>query len=250
MSPLDISQMMGLMFPNGQPAGTPQLAASPKVRAQQQLQSAENAEPIDPSAPIPFHPSQKSLTQAPEMSLTGMDISRIAAAQKRAVERGVLSPELAKYMLSMAMVEGHSDRLGVRVGNEMEIDPNVGFYASRRFKNSLSEMGLEEGKDYFTYQAKDKSQKMQNYIQPLEGSPAMSAAILGEKAKLKAAGGTVEGALKTYNGKGKAIENVPNGKPVTADAKRYLARLLEAHELLSHPSNARIVGYHARELAK
>lgn len=249
MNPLDISQMMGLMYPNGQPAGAPQMPMLPKAEAQERLQSVEKAEPADLSAPIPFYPSRKSLTQDPEMSLTGADVSSIAAAQKRAVERGVLSPKLAEYMLAIAMTEGHSARMGVISGNPTNIDPDAGFYASQRFKHSLSEMGLEEGKDYFTYRAKDRSNKMQNYIQPLQGSPAMAAAILGEKAKLQIAGGTDEGAIKAYNGKGKATEYI-YGKEIPADTKRYLAKVLEARELYSHPSNASIVGYHKREREK
>ncbi len=243
MNHLDMSQMMGLMYPNGQPAGAPQM--------QMQMQKIEAAEPTDPFEPVLFSPSQKYINEGleQERTLTGEDIASIAAAHKRAVERGVLSPQLAEHLLPMAMVEGWGSALGVRTGGKVEIDPDVGFYASQRFKHSLSEMGLEEGKDYFTYQAKDKTNKMQNYIQPLQGSAAMSAAILGEKSKLKVAGGTLEGALKAYNGKGKATEYVL-GDPVPADTKKYLAKVLEAKRLLAHEANAKIRNYYGREFSK
>ena len=221
MNHLDMSQMMGLMYPNGQPAGAPQMSMQP--RAQERLQAVEEMEPVDLELPVPFSPSQKYIDERSkqEQSLTGEDIASIAAAHKRAVDKGVLSPELANFLLPMSMIEGRGSDLGVKTGKKADVDPSVGFYASQRFKNSLSEMGLEEGKDYFTYRAVDKLDKkrrMQNYIQPLQGSPAMSAAILGEKAKLEIAGGTVKGAIKAYNGNGTAIEYV-DGKPILSSVR-------------------------------
>ena len=241
MNPVDLSQMMGMMYPNGQPATPPQA----------QMQKVEATEPTDPFEPVPFSPSQRYIDEGldQERTLSGADLASIAAAHKRAVERGVLSPQLAEHLLPMAMVEGWGSDLGVRTGKKVDIDQAVGFYASQRFKHSLSEMGLEEGKDYFTYQAKDKTNKMQKYIQPLQGSAAMSAAILGEKSKLQVAGGTLEGALKAYNGQGKATEYL-DGKPVPADAKKYLAKVLEAKKLLAHESNAKLRNYYSREFSK
>lgn len=251
MNPLDMSQMMGLMYPNGQPAGAP---PRPRAQAQQQLQGMEEMEPVNPDLSIPFSPSQRYIDEGSkqEESLNGYDVDSIAAAHKRAVDRGVLSPELAKYLLPMSMVEGRGADMGVKTGKKTDIDPSVGFYASQRFKHSLSEMGMEEGVDYFTYRAVDKldkMRKMQTYIQPIGGSPAMAAVILGEKAQLKIAGGTLEGAIKAYNGNGTAIEYI-DGKPIPADAKRYLAKVLEAEKLLAHPDNERLSRTYRQASAK
>ncbi len=187
------------------------------------------AEPQPPKS-LPFYPSDRHIkyNQAPEKSLTYDDVEAIAKARRQAEEAGVLTPELGEHLLPIAMTEGWGGKMGVVGGGK-------GFYASQRFRSALDKMGLEEGKDYSSY-----FMKGEKYISPIEGSPAMAAVILGEKAKLKQAGGTLEGAVKSYNGKGKAMEEY-DGKLVPADVDVYWKKVSEAARLLQHPLNAGLV---------
>jgi hypothetical protein len=198
------------------------------------------ATPVKESAfppPVPFYPSQRhvALDWEPEKSISTDALTKIADAQKRAEKTGVLTPELGKHLLPIAMVEGWGEGMGVK-------DTNA-FYASRRFVDSLSKMGLEEGVDYTKTLVKGEPHIIPN---PRGGNaPALAAAILGEKAKLKGVS-TVADAIKRYNGKGKAVEEEGNpGDPdytrTPADVNVYWKKVQEAKRMLEHPANAPFV---------
>ena len=189
-------------------------------------QPSWEAAPAVQEGPIPFHPSEKSLRQAPEKSLTAEHISTIAKARRLAEEKGVLTPELGDHLLPMAMTEGWGPTMGVRTDNA--------FYASPRFKKSLEHMGMQDEKDYFTTYIRGEP-----HVIPRPNSangPSWAAAILGEKAKLQGVR-TPEDAVKRYNGKGKAMENA-DGELVPADVDVYWKKVQEARRLLTHEKNA------------
>lgn len=226
MDPL--SALMGLAFPNGMPMGMPQ---------QQPLQQATmQAEPELPP-PVPFYPSARHIERdwAPEKSIDEISLTKIADARRLAEKTGVLTPELGAHLLPMAMVEGWGEGMGVK-------DTNA-FYASRRFQSALDKMGLKEGADYNKTLINGEPHIMPY---PKGGNgPALAAVILGEKAKLRG-DPSIEGAIKRYNGAGKAIEEEGNPGDLhytrtPADVNVYWKKVQEAKRMLEHPSNAPFV---------
>ena len=200
----------------------------------------------DPEAPkpLPFYPSQKHLTKnwKAEQSLTEQDVVAIALARRQAEDAGVISSEIGKYMLPIAMVEGWGSGMGVKGDNA--------FYASQRFKSAINKMGLEENKDYVTSNIPGKGQ----HIIPREGrgnGPRWAAAILGEKAAVARGRGksTPEDVVKAYNGKGKAKEEF-YGALIPADVDVYLGKVKEAHDLILHPKNYGIAQRFAKEYGR
>ena len=177
---------------------------------------------------LPFYPSERHIkyNQAPEKSLTTDTVESIAKARRLAEETGVLTPELGEHLLPIAMTEGWGAGMGIKGDNA--------FYASRRLKDSLAKMGLEDGTDYTTSYVKGEP-----HISPIptdDNGPRLAAVILGEKSKLKGIK-TVEDAVKRYNGKGKAMEEY-YGATVPADVNVYWKKVSESKRLLDHPINA------------
>lgn len=194
------------------------------------------------NAALPFHPSDLSLRQDPEITLSTKDVTDIARARRLAEHHKILTPELGEYLLPMAMTEGESGRMGIIEGNER-------FYASKRFKSFLDNMGMKEGEDYTKVQYKGEP-----HFKIDSANPAMAAVILGEKSRLQQAGGTVEGAIKAYNGKGKAWERGANAQGVDidipADVELYLKKVQKAKELLEHPKNSSIYNHFNSEYGR
>ena len=190
---------------------------------------------IEDDATLPFHPSDLSLRQDPEKTLNAREVTAIARARRLAESQGVLTPELGEYLLPMAMTEGEGGGIGIIEGNER-------FYASKRFKSYLDKMGMKEGEDYTKV-----THKGEPHFKIDSANPAMAAVILGEKSRLRQAGGTVEGAIKGYNGRGKALERGANAQGVDieipADVELYLKKVQKAKELLEHPKNSSIYNH-------
>lgn len=190
---------------------------------------------IEEDATLPFHPSDLSLRQKPETSLNAREVTDIARARRLAVSQGVLTPELGEYLLPMAMTEGEGGGIGIIEGNER-------FYASKRFKSYLDKMGMKEDEDYTKVQYKGEP-----HFRIDSANPAMAAVILGEKSRLKRAGGTVEGAIKGYNGRGKGVEAYTD---IPADVELYLKKVQKAKELLEHPKNSSIYNHFNSEFGR
>jgi len=197
--------------------------------------SRQKEVPVEqPFAVLPFYPSMRYIDRkwAPESSLTTEGVNHIAAARRLAEKTKVLTPELGEHLLPIAMVEGYGAEMGVR--------QDQAFYASRRFRDALSKMGLVEGEDYISVYLKGEKHYMpaSNYKKP-ENSPRMAAAILGEKASVARDKGdiTAEAAIKRYNGSGSGTEDV-YGQPVPADVNVYWEKVKEASQMLRHPRNA------------
>jgi hypothetical protein len=85
---------------------------------------------------ITYYPQKRYIEKnlAPESSLTKADFAALALAQRRAVETGVLTPELAKQMIPMAITEGWSANHGVR--------EDLMLYASPQNIERFKKMGL------------------------------------------------------------------------------------------------------------
>lgn len=220
-----LAAMMGLMFPNGQPGGLPANSAF-WLPQQETVVPTGNMPPArevlpEVTGPLPFYPAERYVKyrHAPETSLTAEDLSQIAAARRQAEKAQILSPELAEQLLPMAMVEGEGLKLGI-------LENQGGYYASRQLMKKLSDMELEEGKDYLTSYIKGEK-----HVVPLKGSPALAAVILSEKAALKHVGGDVEKAVTAYN----------IGTPT------HWEKVKEARRLLSHPMNEKFYQHFDRE---
>ena len=183
---------------------------------------------IEDHVALPFHPSDLSLRQAPESSLTAKHVTDIARARRLAESHGVLTPELGEYFLPMAMTEGWGSTMGVKTDNA--------FYASPRFKTMVNQMELKEGKDYSLKKIKGEPHIAPHVTE--ENGPRWAATILGEKSRLKGVM-TAEDAVKRYNGQGTATEYVGyDDTPVPADVNVYLKKVQKAKELLAHPKNS------------
>lgn len=214
--------LMQMASPNPPPAPPPQ-------QDLQQMATLGKRQPTIPMQSVPFYPSEAHIKYkwAPEQTLQPEVVDSIAKARRMAETSGVLTSELGEHLLPIAMVEGWGGSMGINGGTK-------DYYASRRMLNSLDKMGLMEGKDFDTY-----SSNGDKYVEIKRSSPAMAAVLLSEKAKLKMAGGTVEGAVKAYNGYGKAQEEM-YGDTVPADVDVYWNKIQTAKRLLAHPLNQQL----------
>ena len=195
---------------------------------------------IEDDATLSFHPSDLSLKQAPEKSLTAKEVTSIASARRLAESQGVLTPELGEYLLPLAMIEGWGPTMGVRNDNA--------FYASTRFKKMMGQMGLKK-EDYTLTKIKGEP-----HIYPIvttENGPRWAATVLGEKSRLKGVV-TTEDAVKRYNGKGTATEYMgyDNTEPVPANVGVYWKKIQKAQELLEHPKNSSIYNHFNSEYGR
>ena len=207
---------------------------------------------------VKIYPSQRYLDKnlAPEQSLTVEDISALAKASKQAQEKGVLSPELASYLLPMAIVEGRSGNYGI-------VTDALGLYPKKatlkRFKDmnlGIGEQGKLKDSDLFFQESPSvalKNGKSDPVIRmiPGRGDPdtmaRTMATILGEKASLKGVIST-DDAIKRYNGKGRALETA-DGVTMQADVDIYLEKVKEAKHLLEHPKNKEVLELFYKEMA-
>lgn len=84
----------------------------------------------------PYYPQKRYVEKglAPETALNSADFIEVSMAARRAVENGVLTPELAKYMVPMAMVEGWSGNYGIR--------GDMALYASKENIDRFQRMGI------------------------------------------------------------------------------------------------------------
>lgn len=239
----ELAMLMGLAFPNGQPGG----AMRAPMQQQQQAGMPPQEEPpfpkLDDDPFIPYVPQERYVKYglAPEMKLKASEIEEIARVRRQAEETGVLTPELGEQLLPIAMTEGWGLGMGVKGGNK--------FYASRRFKDALDKMGLEEEKDYMPLMiGKDKHYEL---LPEDSNAPRLAAVILGEKAAIAKAKGLhgIEHAVKGYNGSGKATE-MWRGQAIPADVDVYWKKVTEAAKLLTHPLNERLRRHFEKEYGK
>jgi hypothetical protein len=217
-----LGMLLGGAFPNGQPTPLMQLRAP-------QEQAVEA-----PSPAVPFYPNARYLQKkwAPEQSLTLQDLSAIARASQTAGEQGVLSKELLEYVLPIAMVEGRGAGMGVLMDQPR--------YASRRFTETLQKMGLQEGEDY----EKISHRGEPHYRFLGDGyDPRRALAVLAEKAAVAQAKGSTrpEDVVKLYNGRGRAVEELGNGRWQQADVNTYWSKVQAALHALAFPENAKFI---------
>ena len=194
-----------------------------------------------PESPVaPFYPSARYVDQnlAPEKTLREDDISALARARRTAEEKGVLPPELARYLLPMAMVEGRSGNYGIK--------RDTALYASPKNVARFKGMGLnvsDSNPDADVVIAPDeRGDKMLRIgentpMEPARYAPLM-AAILADKA---AAARTSDPAVvvRRYNGRGRAMETA-DGRTTPADVDVYWTKVQEADRMLQHPKNKAI----------
>lgn len=198
---------------------------------------------------IAYYPAKRYVDKnlKPERALKPYDFAAIVMAQKRAVNEGVLTPELAKYLLPMAITEGRSGNYGIR--------NNLSVYAKPETIERYRKMGLsiadatgdkpvpDTADMVIVNRGKDKHLELttdDNGYNPAKYSRVM-AATLAEKASLIDVK-TPEDAVKRYNGKGRALE-VADGKVQQADVNTYLSKVKEAQEMLEHPANTPLADY-------
>jgi hypothetical protein len=112
----------------------------------------------------------------------------------------------------------------------------------------MNKMGLEEEKDFVPVYIKGEK----HYMPAIRDSerwtkgPKVAAVILAEKAAAARARGndSVEHAIKRYNGKGSAMEEIGYGEFQQADVNQYWKKIQEAKILLGHPKNAALRDYY------
>ncbi len=204
---------------------------------------AEDTHEYRPGKPVPYYPAERYVQKGlkPEMTLHTDSMAAIAKAQRLAEDTGVLSPEVAKYMLPIAMVEGWGAGMGVRD------DPGNALYASQRVKKSLADMGLKEGESITRLQLKNEPHFV--FSGDPQDSPKMAAVYLAEKAALLGKGQPVENVIKRYNGIGSAIEDV-YGTLVPASVKTYWKKIEEARSMLDHPVNKAFKEHYQKEYGR
>lgn len=200
---------------------------------------------------VKFFPSQRYIDKnlAPETTLRDRDIEYLAKAKKEAVEKGILDPEFAEYMLPMAMREGRSNNYGIRA--------DMGLYPHKKTLDRFKKMGLDvhmnvDGNEVtgdvapflgivHDTKKKDKYIRITNPHNAKEGEYAkLMAVFMAERADL-VKDGSIEGKIKKYNGRGKAMEEVGIGVYHPADTEVYLKHVLEAKRMLGHESNKPLV---------
>lgn len=224
------------------------LSEPPLVRGGMAL-ARMKAAPKPQDRSLPYYPSRRYVKEklAPETKLTKDDFAAIAKAQKEAVQNGVLSPELAAYMLPIAIVEGRSGNYGI-----ISSDKN-GFYAKPSTIDRFRRMGLEIGPDghldvrdipgkgphLFPVMAKGKNGQ--------DDYARLMAAILAEKSATYANGDPLL-AVERYNGKGRAVEHA-DGYTQQADSGQYVDKVREAREMLDDPSNKQLKDFFAAAYA-
>ena len=193
---------------------------------------------------IPFYPQERYVKYnlAPERSLSAGNITAIARARKLAEDTGTLSPEVANYMLPIAMTEGWGARMGVRG------DSANALYASQRVRRFVKNMGLEEGKHFTKTMIKNEPHFLFNNGDGDDPDvwPRAAAVYLAEKAALLGKNALPEAVVKRYNGAGSAMEDVM-GELVPANVQTYWKKVEEARRLLDHPQNQNLRQYFEQE---
>jgi len=205
--------------------------------------------PVDESPRLKYYPSNKHILkgQAPEQNLSENDLRSLVSAQKLAVSKGILSPELGAKLLPIAMVEGHSGNYGVVSG--------IGIHPSKKNIAKFKAMGFSiedvrnntkphevkadlEIRKVMGEKGKVVDAIMEGALSGPEAMAKLAATMLSVKADLKGIS-SPEDAVERYNGKGKALEYA-DGRLVPADSKKYVNKVQEALSLLQHPANAKL----------
>ena len=205
-------------------------------------------EPAEPNY-VEHYPSEKHVRRnwPAERDLTYEDISALAQAQRQAEQAGIISPEVGKHLLPIAMVEGWGSGMGLRK------DEKNALYATPSLRKNLDTMGLKEGEDYYSiYKGNDRHILPLEDITP-ENNIKMVTVYLGEYARQQARKGLTEPAdvIKRYNGKGQAMERMGYDKLVSANVETYWGKVSEAHRLLTtHPKNSTIYNHYLSEYSK
>lgn len=207
-----------------------------------------------------YYPSEKYIRKnwAPEQIGQG-NIEPLAKAQKMAVAKGLLSPQLANAMLPIALVEGN--------GNYGIVDGRYGYPPNPKRDKMLADMGLRvidyDGQtsnggipsvaamvtskptklpDFSTFDL--YRMKNQGYWVP-SGVPSenyysimarLMPVVLAEKAALYGENNAIE----RWNGKGKAVEDNGWDDEQKADSKYHKGKVEEMIRMLNHPLNADI----------
>lgn len=170
-----------------------------------------------------FYPSQKYIQNnwAPEDVMPG-DLVALAQAQRKATDSGVLSTNLARSFLANALVE-NTPSYGV-------VNSKLGYPPSPQRDRMFLKLGLKVNRMPEGYELPTGSGPTQRAL--------MAAAVLAEKARLYGE----DKAIERYNGKGRAIEDVPYFGEQRADANNHARKVAEAEAMLRHPKNASVLG--------
>jgi hypothetical protein len=196
---------------------------------------------------LSFYPSEKYLKKnwAPE-KIPVNTLKHLASAQRRAVEQGVISPNLANKMLPNTLVEGWDTGYGVVGGT-------YGYPASKERDAILQKMGLVVS-DYptnnvNTYPDVMRDQKAKaGYWVPSgllsadtdrfhKAYASLVPVILAEKARLYGE----DKAIERWNGKGRAIEDNGYDDAQVANAMNHVKKVDEMMRMLNHPANAELL---------
>ena len=219
------------------------------------LFSGYSAAMAEKSLNVPFYPSRAHITKnwAPETSLSPDDVRAMARAQVWAERSGALSPELARNLPYMMMVEGRSGNHGVvrDSSNAVWASPaNVALFE----KMGLSVTADQDGGDMLRTQIPGKKGW---FLQPnpsKESNPDISArlaaAYLAQKAAVgKGKGKTDDEIVKSYNGEGRALEHLGYGEYQQADANNHIRKVREARGLWTDPKNNEIRSLYESDVA-
>ena len=196
---------------------------------------------------VPYYPDYKYIDKnlAPE-NIPMKDLNALANAQRKAEKAGVLSPEVAKYFLANALVEGrfsHKKLPNDEVVGFADYGVNTNRFPAKEGRDIVAKMGIADktvvppGMD--EQQAmisattgrpdrKPKGNPDDVYMEPQGDSvwnATLAASILGIKAA-KAA--TPEEAIMRWNGQGKGAEN-------------HLKKVQAVQDMLAHPRNAAVL---------
>lgn len=186
--------------------------------------------------PFPFYPSDKHLQKnlAPEKTLGRKELERLKSARNKAIEMEVLDPELADYMLPIAMVEGRPNSYGIMHDNK--------FYASPTNKRLFAQMGipLEDLSKHYDrgeevpqntappfYIAKDK--RGDKFIHFGQGADQYKPELMAVILAIKNQGSSgIHETLERWNGAGE-------------QARHHREKVMRASELLDHPKNLELM---------
>lgn len=219
------------------------------------MDSKEN--PVQVSEVLQYYPSQKYV----DKNLKGenvplSDLVALATAQRKAEQVGVLSPEVARYMLANALVEGRfskaSDKnMGSISGDFGVRDGNVFHGANANVKTVINALGIgEETKPPIIDDATrtmlntafpgkssavpvyNKTDVVMKPSEKPEWNATLATAILGIKSREST---DAEDAIRRWNGSGKGAEN-------------HLKKVQEAHRMLQDPKNAAVLQAYQKAL--
>lgn len=179
---------------------------------------------------LPFTPSKKFIEKGWAPNTFPKESVRAAArATRAAVDAGVLTEELARYVLPNLLTENRAEDFGVNNGHW----PSG---ANRAVGKIMKALGLDDtiaksdvGNETIEYKKGDVvvKPKRDSTLEGMDYNARLMTAVLGVKAA-NSKSGTPEEAVQRWNGAGPLSRN-------------HLAKVLETASLLKDPANAEIV---------